>query len=52
VGRQRLRDAAGGEHVLAACKAMREQRIGAHGAVGRVEARGQLDAVGAGKFLS
>jgi len=49
--RQALRDAPRGQHVLAAGKTVGEQRVGADGAVGRVEARRQHMAVRAGKIL-
>ena len=40
--RQRHRDALGGQHVLAAGEAMREQRIGERLALGQIERGGQL----------
>jgi len=42
VRRKLLRDARGGEDILAAGEAVREQRIGCRRLVGRIEARGQL----------
>ena len=50
LGRQRGRDALGGQHVLAAGEAMREQRVGQRPALGHIERGGELMAAFAGEL--